>query len=260
MSQSRIEEKGVIIVQDERKHTAIPAAGMQASNPSQLIALAIQKDFDVDRLRELMTLEREWRADQAKAAYAEAMAEFGVIKQTIGHNRSGVAAGGAKFSYSDFPTLASAVTPWLAKCGLSFSHRKDVPVVGENGKVISVMVYCKVMHKAGHFEEASFFAMPDMRLDGKLSPSQLIQLAITYGKRQTLCELLGIATSEDVDDSDSQAVEVSRPQIKQKLTDARLTNAIASIKAGTFSLAQMDGFDLTIEQKARLAKELEPQA
>lgn len=48
-------------------------------------------------------------------------------------------------------------------------------------------------------------------------------------------------------------------QVKRTLTDDRLTKAIESIKAGTFTLAQMDGFDLTIEQKARLATEFPPE-
>ena len=46
-------------------------------------------------------------------------------------------------------------------------------------------------------------------------------------------------------------------QVKQKLSDERLTKAIDAIKAGTYKREQMDGFDLTIEQQARLIKELE---
>jgi len=46
---------------------------------------------------------------------------------------------------------------------------------------------------------------------------------------------------------------------KKTLTDERLTNAIAAIKAGTFTVEQMGDFDLTEQQKARLHFELEPQ-
>lgn len=45
-------------------------------------------------------------------------------------------------------------------------------------------------------------------------------------------------------------------QTKKTLTDERLTKAIESIKAGTFTIEQMSAFDLTIEQQARLAVEL----
>lgn len=53
------------------------------------------------------------------------------------------------------------------------------------------------------------------------------------------------------------AVPTDVPQ-RKTLTDDRLTKAIESIKAGDFKLAQMAGFDLTIEQQSRLAAEFPP--
>lgn len=180
----------------------IESQAIATLDPSQLLAIAVQKNFDIDKLRELMTLEREWRADRARSLYAEAMARFGEIKRVVSHNRTGTTAGNAKFTYADFPTMVKAVTPWLTECGLSFSHRQDPPAMAEN-KVGFVIVHCRIIHTAGHYEEFDYPAVPDGRLDGKVSPSQLIQLAITYAKRQTLAMGLGLATSEDKDDDDS---------------------------------------------------------
>ena len=174
------------------------------ADPIQLLARAVEKGVDVEQLRELMALEREWRADKAKAEYAAAMTKFGTLRQVVEHNRTGKTAGNATFSYTDFPTLVSAVTPWMSQCGLSFSHRHDAPVMKSDGGVAHILVYCRIMHSAGHSEEFMYPAVPDGRLDGKVSPSQLIQLAITYAKRQTLAEGLGIATAEDRDDDDAQ--------------------------------------------------------
>jgi hypothetical protein len=72
-----------------------------------------------------------------------------------------------------------------------------------DGKITAIVVHCRIRHNAGHFEENFYPAVPDGRLEGKVSPSQLIQLAITYAKRQTLAMGLGIATEEDRNDSDS---------------------------------------------------------
>jgi hypothetical protein len=130
------------------------------------------------------------------------MAKFGGLKKNIAHNRKGTTAGSAKFGYSDFPAMVAAITPWLEQCGLSFSHSQEPPVMGEAG-VLWVNVTCTVKHRDGHSESNSFPAMPDERLKGKVSPSQLLQMAITYAKRQTLAMALGLATAEDVDDDDS---------------------------------------------------------
>ena len=181
-------------------------AGSESSgpvNPVNLLQIAIQNKVDSQQLKELMDLEREWRADKARAAYSEAMAKFNQLKKVIPHNKKGKTAGNAPFSYSDFGKLVDAITPWLAECGLSFSHSQDKPVVNDNGKIAYIMVYCTVRHKDGHKEEYSAMAIPDLRLDGKVSPSQLVQLAKTYAKRQTLSEALGLATSDDVNDDDS---------------------------------------------------------
>lgn len=203
-------------------NTALPVVQqIGPSDPGQLIQLAIQKDFDVERLREVMTLEREWRADKAKSEYSAAMVKFGSMKKTIQHNKTGKTAGGASFSYSDFPAIAKAVTPLMTDCGLSFSHRFDPPVMTEAGKVAYITVYCRVTHALGHFEEIHFPAMPDMRLDGKVSPSQLIQLAITYAKRQTLCMALGLSTAEDASDDDAVT----------PATDDSIENGLASAKS-----------------------------
>src|SRR3990167_8964806 len=182
-------------------------AVVEPQTPLTLLRLAIDKDLDVDKLREFMALEREWRADQARAAFAVAMTECGRLKQVVPHNRRGKTAGSANFGYADYPQMVATVTPWLAQCGLSFTHREDAPVF-EGGKVAYVMVFCRITHNAGHFEECHFPAVPDDRLYGKVSPSQLIQMAITYGKRQSLALGLGVATAEDAHDDDSSVVNL----------------------------------------------------
>lgn len=179
---------------------------VQNDTPITLLKQAIDKNMTPEQLREFMALEREWRADKAKASFNEAMAKFGGLKKNIQHNRTGTTAGSAKFGYADFPTMVAAVAPWLEQCGLSFSHSQEPPVMGETG-VMWVSVTCTVKHREGHSESNSFPAMPDNRLSGKVSPSQLLQMAITYAKRQTLAMALGLATAEDVDDDDSQKPE-----------------------------------------------------
>lgn len=51
----------------------------------------------------------------------------------------------------------------------------------------------------------------------------------------------------------------SEVQQRKTLSDDRLGKAIESIKSGDFTLEQMDKFDLTVEQKARLAIEFPQQ-
>lgn len=182
----------------EQQALAVPTS----TSPSELLVLAIQRDLDIEKLRALVEMDKERRREQAKAAYDAALARFGKFKKIVQHNRKGTTAGNAGYTYADFPQMVGAINEPLAECGLSFTHRQDPPVLVE-GEIAYVMVYCQIRHEAGHREEFPYLAMPDLRLKGKVSPSQLIQLAITYAKRQSLAEGLGLATSEDKHDDDS---------------------------------------------------------
>ena len=168
----------------------------QDNNPAGFVRLAIEKNLDTDKLRELMILEKEWRADQAKAAFDKAMAEFNKIKPVIKHNRRGTTAGNAPFTYSDYPEMVKTVTPLLGQCGLSFEHHRIRVDDGE-------YEVCKISHESGHSKENEFPILLDMRLKDKISPMQLRQLAVTYAKRQSLAEGLGLATEEDKKDDDA---------------------------------------------------------
>ena len=229
--------------------------------PAGFVRLAIEKNLDTDKLRELMNLEKEWRAEQAKAAYAQALSKFEGIKKTITYNRQGTTAGNARFGYADFPEMVTSVSPWLSECGLSFSHRQDAPVMNEAG-IFYITVYCRVCHVAGHCEEVYFPAMPDERLKGKVSPSQLIQMAITYAKRQTLAMVLGLATAEDKQDDDSAKQE---PLITEKqaadltaLVDEVVKNKSAFMKwLGVEKISDLkaDKYKKAINQCEKLRKQ-----
>jgi ERF superfamily protein len=161
------------------------------------------KDINIEALDKMVDLQLKMMGKQAEMDYAVAMTQFNSLKKIITTNRAGTIAGGGRFQYADYGALVEAITPWLAECGLSFTHRQDKPVI-DKGMVQYVTVYCTIRHNSGHSEEFEYPAMLDERLRGKLSPSQLLQQAVTYAKRQTLNEGLGLATEEDKNDDDSQ--------------------------------------------------------
>ncbi len=158
----------------------------------------------VEVLDRILDMQIKVMERQAKLDFANAMTAFNALKEVIPHNRKGTTAGNAPFSYADYPQTVKFVTPWCNEVGLSFSHREDAPMYNDKHELTSVMMHCKIMHSGGHFEEFPYPAMVDERLRGKLSPSQLLQLAKTYAKRQSLAMGLGFATGEDEDDDDAQ--------------------------------------------------------
>ena len=175
-------------------------------DPLAMIAsLITQPDLNIDVLDRMLDLQIKTMNHQAKIDFADAKSRFASIKKPIPHNRHGTTAGNAPFSYADYPQMVKFVDPWISQCGLSHSHIQGVPVI-EGGEIVMIDVVCEIKHTGGHCETFSFPAVPDERLRGKVSPSQLIQLAITYAKRQTLAMGLGLATEEDASCDDGMKV------------------------------------------------------
>jgi hypothetical protein len=189
-----------------------------------LSQVASDPNADVEKMRSLIDMQKDMDEYEAKKAFNKAMSKFNGLKTVIPHNRKGKTAGSATFTYADYPQLVAHSTPWMNKCGLSHSHHQDAPTVID-GRIISVMVYCVIRHKDGHEDVPhGWLAMPDDRLKGKVSPSQLIQMAITYAKRETFKQALGLSDGDDVAldlDAVTGDTGTSRYQVEQKAPQAK---------------------------------------
>lgn len=180
----------------------MPAPQEHPTSMMQAIILAANNpQTDVEKMQAMMAMAKELRAEQARAAYADALSRFNDAKKSITANRTGH----VDNKYADWPQMEASIRPWLAQCGLSLTHRQDAPVI-DGGKIVLVMVYAVLRHRDGHSEEVGYPAQPNPALAGKLSPSQLMQQPITYAKRQTAAMILGLSTSEDRHDDDSHKV------------------------------------------------------
>lgn len=189
----------------DKELTVVPQSDT-ATIMHAITVAAADPQTDVMKMERMMSLYKELRSEQAKAAYAQALDRMSKFRQTIPTNRTGEGPGSSRYAYADWPQMEKTIRPWLSECGLSLTHRQDAPVI-EGGKVALVMVYATLRHRDGHSEEVSFPAIPNTALAGKLSPSQLLQQSITYAKRQTAAMILGLSTQEDASDEDENAAE-----------------------------------------------------
>lgn len=201
--------------------------------------LLASPDTDLDRIDKYLDIQERILNKRAESDFVAAMVKFNSIKKNIKHNRTGTTAGNARFSYSDFPTTVATVTPWMNQCGLSFVHKQDPPTV-KDGQLQFTIMHCIISHESGHSETFDYPVVTDERLRGKVSPSQLLQLAGTYAKRQTLCMGLGLATSDDKYDDDGAATvevitESQAADIESLITETQ------TVKAQFLKFFKIDG-------------------
>lgn len=95
-----------------------------------------------------------------------------------------VQAGARKYAYAELSTIIDATKPVLLENGLVLTHGME-----SNGHSA---LTCRISHVSGEWMESAYPLAAGLN-------SQEMGSAITYGRRYTLCAMLGIATEDDDD-------------------------------------------------------------
>ena len=177
-----------------------PAALALASvDPQALISQAIAAGAGIETMERLVALAREVRQMAARDAWYEAMARFQGECPSIYKTRSATIrtrqGGSYAYSFAPLDEIKPKVDPVLAKFGLS--ARWTSPVI----EPTKVTVECLVSHELGHSESSGPVTMPIIQgqEDTGANPMQRVAIAMTYAKRYSLLNILGLAPEADED-------------------------------------------------------------
>lgn len=181
-------------------NTAITAAPvdkleLQATNPDQLLAMAIDKNLDIDKLERLVAMKERYDAQQAKKAYNAALSEFQRECPDIRKTkkvRFETKSGFTSYDYAPLSDIDRQIKGLMNKHGFA----KDWKISEANGKI---KVICVIKHIAGHQEEGAEMES-DADTSGGKNAIQGKGSAIEYMKRYTLIGALGLTTADqDID-------------------------------------------------------------
>lgn len=144
-------------------------------------------------------------------AFAEFQAECPQIKKTS-YSKKGATRGGGDFAYTyaELDEIERTIKPLLYKRGFSFSW--DTKTIYDNEIPILTCVCC-LKHRNGHSTTANF-SIPVVKEVGSMNPVQRHSTVKTYGKRQTLVDVLGLTTTEaDTDGVSPETIDEKQLQI-----------------------------------------------
>jgi hypothetical protein len=169
---------------------ATPTQAMQVLTMLERVLTA--PDFDIERAERLWAMQKEVRAEQAKASFIEhsaaMQAEIPAIKRTgkIKNN-----SGQVQSTYAKWEHINEAVKPVLQRHGFALAFK----VNQEGNKIIVTGV---LSHRDGHSETTTIELAPDTT--GSKNAPQAIVSAISYGKRTAAGALLNITSYDEDDD------------------------------------------------------------
>lgn len=165
------------------------------NSPSSLLALAVQRGDDMERLKQLMELQERWEANEARKAYNAAFAAFKAEAVTLVKNKR-VTDGPLKGKgYAELHAVVNAITPALSRHGLSASWRLS------KDERDWIEVTCTIKHEAGHSESVSMGGPPDA--GGAKNAIQARASTVSYLERYTLKAIAGLAEQDDDDNGDA---------------------------------------------------------
>jgi hypothetical protein len=197
--------EGRLIVTEPRRHIPADIATQSAgATPMTMLQIAVQRGMDPATIKDLLALQREWEANEARKAYNEAFAAFKAEAVHIIKNRTVDQGPLSGKKYAELFSVVNAVTPALSRNGLSASWR----LTKDDKDWIEVT--CTLKHKLGHAEEVSMGGPPDA--GGAKSAMQARASTVSYLERYTLKAICGVAEQGDDTDAGGGKKQLPREQ------------------------------------------------
>lgn len=167
-------------LETRRVHPVVAAAMAQAPSP--------------ETLRELLAVQREWEAGEARRSYTRALVEVKrSLPTTIAKDATvdfTTSKGRTYYKHASLAGVMDAIVEPLAEHGFSLAWE---PSTSER----QVTVTCRLTHCDGHSEACTISAPPDT--SGSKGPAQAVASTITLLQRYTALSLLGIATADQTE-------------------------------------------------------------
>lgn len=199
------------------------------SSPESLIALAVDKDFDIDKLQKLIDMKNANDAKVAKMEFLNALSKFqGILPPLVKNKTADFGEGKAKYQYHQLPDIEKHIRPFLKDCGLSYRWSQK-----EEGNVISVRLI--LAHIGGHEEQGEPIS-GGLDTSGAKSIIQQKASTISYLRRYTLTGGLGISSADKDNDGKDGLKDGDLPKLK----DNQIGAIITRIHKGEMTWEQLD--------------------
>jgi hypothetical protein len=175
---------------------AVQIAVLAPNSPMGMMMAAVKQGIPLDQIKEMMAIQREWEADEARKAFNEAFAAFKAeAVEVIKRKQVDFATqkGRTQYKHAELSDVVEAVGPALSRHGFSWSWTPEQ-------KTGRIFITCTLLHRLGHEKSVSLDAPPDE--SGGKNTIQAIISTTTYLERHTLKAVCGI--SEKGDDNDGE--------------------------------------------------------
>lgn len=189
------------------KAVAVVPENNNATSVDQFITQAISVNVPVETMERLFDLRNKVKAEQAEEAFVTALGQFQnqvpIIKKTKKvFNKDGKT---VRYTYAPLDSIVEQIKKPLMDNHLSYTW----DVKNEDGMIKAIVT---IKHSLGH-AQTSQFGVP-INTEGYMTAPQKYASALTFAKRYSLCNALGISTGDE--DTDATDVNKEKDVISDK--------------------------------------------
>lgn len=208
------------------------------SSVEAIISQAVMANASVETMERLFALRKEVKAETAKEEFVKALGQFQQDCPIIEKTKAVLNKDGRTIRYKFAPidSIVAQIKAPLDRAKLSYRWQTKT-----EGK--SVTATCIVTHVLGHSESSDFAV--DIDQEGYMSGPQKAASALTFAKRYSLCNALGISTGDEDDDATTARKESDAKSPKTKIitrlrTLGEKTETKEQIEEAVKRLAKLD--------------------
>ena len=196
-----------------KKVTAVVIKGKQelenikGNSPADMIRLAVSGKADLQQLKELLAIQKDWEANNARKIFTQSFASAqakiaSVIKTKVNPQTHS--------KYADLGDIIKSAQPVYTSEGFAVIFYEGETITPE-----SIRVCADVLHKAGHKETYHY----DVPLDGtglkgnaNMTKIHGKSSSVSYGRRYLMCMIWNIPTQDDNDGNNGEVVFITQEQ------------------------------------------------
>lgn len=193
-----------VVVDNSVDQRSVPVA-QPAMTPMQMLGQALQMGVPIETLRELRLMQKEFEADEARKAYAKALAAMkATIPIEVFKRKKVDIPGGAKFKHAELADVVDAAVEAMGKFGFVHTWKPTA----QTSEYLEIT--CIITHELGHKEETTLRSEYDSS-NSKMPALHRLGSTVSYLERYTLVAALGVA-AKNIDDDGRAASRPPEPE------------------------------------------------
>ena len=211
---SAVLETPITMIEEQQpaSHPLVAPQSEPVAGPLAMAMQAIRAGMSIADMRDMLSLQKEWEANEARKAFVDAMAAFKKNPPTILKDKRvefTTAKGTTSYDHATIGNVCDQIIKAAAEYG--FSHRW-IPSRGAQGELV---ITCEVTHRLGHIQLTPLEGPRDD--SGTKNVLQANQSTRTYLQRHSLLLAFGFATNDQPDDDGQGSSGVDRAAARAEM-------------------------------------------